>query len=93
MEDRSFGIVSEGPTDQIVLEHIIWGTTGDKDLPITRLQPKEDEPGNWDKVLKYCASEDFKEAFAYLDFLIIQIETDIFSGENIAKDLQINEVV
>ena len=58
-----FGIISEGPTDQLVLENILFGFFEDKNLPVTPLQPKPGESGNWDKVFKYCASKDL-EGFA-----------------------------
>ena len=50
--DKTFGIISEGITDQVVLENILYGWTGNKNLSITRLQPKNNESGNWDKVFK-----------------------------------------
>lgn len=59
-ESKIFGIISEGPTDQIVIENILYGWTADNDLLVTPLQPKEGESGNWDKVFKYCKSVDFK---------------------------------
>lgn len=74
-----FGIISEGPTDQIVLESILFGYFEDKGLPVTMLQPKPGDAGNWDKVFKYCASNDFREALtsAYsVDYLIVHIESD-----------------
>lgn len=80
--DKTFGIISEGITDQVVLEHILWAFTGNKDLSITALQPKPNEMGNWDKVFNYCKSDDFKGAFGFCDFVIIQIDTDFMhSGE------------
>lgn len=82
MMDKIFGIVSEGVTDFAVLENILFGITGNKDLEINPLQPKPSEAGNWDKVFKYCQSSDFKAAFAYCDFVIIQIDTDFMhTGE------------
>lgn len=45
-ESKIFGIISEGPTDQIVIENILYGWTADNDLLVTPLQPKEGESGN-----------------------------------------------
>jgi len=66
--EKTFAIISEGVTDQVVLEHILWGWTGDKNLAITRLQPQKNEAGGWDKVFKYCKSDDFQKTS--FDFLI-----------------------
>ena len=98
--DKEFSIVSEGVTDQVVLENILFGWTGNKDLVINRLQPKENEPGNWDKVFKYCQSAEFKGAFAFNDFMIIQIDTDFMARGEVSeeflidvKDLTIDEKI
>ena len=82
----SFGLVTEGPSDQVVIENILFGIFKEPDMPITRLQPAPDEPGNWDKVFKYCRSEEFKSAMGFNDFLIVQVDTDILtSGEILRK--------
>ena len=81
-----FGIISEGPTDQLVLEHILFGFFEDKDLPITPLQPKAGESGNWDKVFNYRKSDDFKEALTSVygvDSIIIQIDTDFMRRQEV----------
>ena len=77
--------MTEGPTDQVVIENILFGIFKDPDLPVTRLQPKEDEPGNWDKVFKYCRSDEFKSALGFNDFLIVQIDTDVLRGGEIPE--------
>ncbi len=88
--DKTFGIISEGVTDQVVLENILYGLTNDKNLLINRLQPKENEPGNWDKVFKYCQSADFKGAFAFCDIIIIQIDTDFMLRGEVPPEFKIN---
>ncbi len=88
--DKEFSIVSEGVTDQVVLENILFGWTGNKDLVINRLQPKDDESGNWDKVFKYCRSEEFKGAFAFNDFMIIQIDTDFMARGEVSEEFLID---
>jgi hypothetical protein len=73
-----FGFITEGPTDRIVLENILIGYF-DEDISryFTPLQPKQkDEIGGWTKVLSYCQSTDFLEAFDSIDFMVIQIDTD-----------------
>ena len=83
-----FGVISEGPTDQIVLENILYGYCNDKNLLVKPLQPKPGESGNWDKVFRYCASTDFKEALtsAYsVDFLIVHLETDFMRRQEVPE--------
>ncbi len=85
------GIIGEGPTDHVVLESIITGYTGNKNISFTPLQPKEGEPGNWDRVLNYCGSSDFKSAFTNPDLIVVvQIDTDVFGTENVPKDKAIS---
>jgi len=90
MNEKIFGIISEGVTDQVVLENIIYGWTGNKNLSITRLQPKENISGNWDKVFKYCKSNDFKGAFSFCDFIIIQIDTDFMHRGEVSIEFKLN---
>lgn len=82
----SIGIISEGVTDQIILEAILSTYLGNKDLPITRLQPKENEAGNWHKVFEYCKSDDFKAAFSVLDWVIIQVDTDFMRRKEVPEE-------
>ena len=97
----SFGLISEGPTDQIVIESILFGVFNNPDLPITALQPKPHEPGNWVRVFDYCGSNEFKSALAFNDFLIIQIDTDIMIREkmpdkykiDLSSDLSVEETI
>ena len=88
--EKTLGIISEGVTDQVVLENILYGWTGDKNLSITRLQPKENAPGNWDKVFKYCQSNDFKSAFSFCDIIIVQIDTDFMQRGEVSSEYRIN---
>ncbi len=84
-----FGIISEGTTDQIVLENILFGFFEDKNLPVDPLQPKPGEAGNWDKVFKYCASEDFREALTSeyrMDYLIVQIDVDFMRRQDVPDE-------
>lgn len=74
-----FGIIGEGITDQVVIEHILEGYYNDINLEITRLQPAGKESGNWDKVGKYISSTDFQGAFFDVDAVIIQIDSDVFA--------------
>lgn len=81
----SFALVTEGLTDQIVIENILIGFFNDPDISVNPLQPLRDEtdrnrtisPGNWHQVLEYCASERFRGAFQFNDYVIVQIDTDV----------------
>ena len=67
----TFALVTEGLTDQIILEQILFGFFDDPDIVINPLQPLRDEtdsnrvvtPGNWHQVLEYCASTEFRGCF------------------------------
>jgi hypothetical protein len=88
----SFGIVSEGPTDQIIIQNILVGFFGDYDITSTIrfLQPLRDatdedsvrEKGGWFKVFEYCKSQYIIDAFEQNDFIIIQIDTDVCEEVN-----------
>ncbi len=81
----TFALVTEGLTDQIVIENILFGFFDDPNIDITSLQPLRDEtdrnraanPGNWHKVLEYCSSEEFRGAFQFNRYIIVQIDTDV----------------
>lgn len=88
--EKTFGLITEGVTDQIVIKNILIGWTGNKNLFVGILQPKENEPGNWDKVFKYCQSNDFKGAFGFYDFVIIQIDTDFMTSDGVNENIRIN---
>ena len=95
-----FGLITEGITDQIVIEYILAGFYNSADIQVDALQPLRDEtdenlaqnPGNWHKVFEYCAAKEFEEALQENGeeyFLIIQIDTDIFDGESVGEKYQI----
>lgn len=81
-----FGLVAEGPSDHAVLENILIGLFED-DISdeIAPLQPirdatNEDEIkkfGGWYKVFEYCRSKDFRDAFQSIQYLVVQIDTDV----------------
>jgi ribosomal protein S17E len=72
-----FGLISEGITDNIVLENILIGYFNE-DISgyINHLQPPPTASGGWSRVLKYCGSQDFKNDFTDNDFMVIQVDTD-----------------
>ncbi|WP_377477236.1 MAG: phage tail protein [Microcoleus anatoxicus] len=80
----SFGLITEGLSDQIVIENILEGYFKNPDLDIRPLQPERDKDdenkftgyGSWSQVFAYCRSRDFQESFQFNDYIIIQIDTD-----------------
>lgn len=83
------GLIGEGVTDQITIENILCGYFQDKNLTVNYLQPKPDESGNWDKVFKYCNTNEFKQALPFNDILIIQVDTDFLRTGDVPDDLKI----
>ena len=86
----SFGIISEGNTDQIILRQILTTWTKNPYLRVNQLQPKPDESGGWSQVFKYCQSSEFKDALIQNDLIIIQIDTDFMSGDSVGKEYKID---
>ena len=80
----SFRLITEGLTEQIVIENILAGYFKNPDLYIRPLQPERDKKdenkfkgyGSWSQVFTYCRLKDFQEAFQFNDYIIIQIDTD-----------------
>jgi hypothetical protein len=94
----NIGIISEGITDQIVIEYILVGLLQDDDLSIDPLQPTRDatdedlatSAGNWDKVFEYCESSRFEYAVLNTDFVIVQIDADIFKTKEISEKYRLH---
>lgn len=80
----TFGLITEGVTDQAILKNILLGYFNDPDLTVRELQPTFDATdasqmsafGGWYNVFLYCQSDYLRGAFDQNDFLIIQIDTD-----------------
>lgn len=61
----TFGLITEGITDQEVITNILFGYYDNPDLDITELQPLKDETdskksanfGGWGNLLEYCKSK------------------------------------
>lgn len=92
-----FGLVTEGITDQIVLENILYGFFKNRDIPIDPLSPLRDKTdenrastaSNWHEVFEYCKSSKFKEAVLIKDYVIVQVDTDVFMGDSVGKAYQV----
>jgi hypothetical protein len=76
----NFALITEGVSDRPLLLTIISCFFSkyypDIDPNINFLQPKNNDPGGWTLVLNYCSSKEFEDAFAFNDFIVIQIDTD-----------------
>ena len=82
----SFGLVTEGRTDQAVIRAILAGYFGDDNIRVTSLNPGDkNKLGGWGQVFQYCNSPDFQEAFESKDYVIIHIDTDISPQYKIAQ--------
>ncbi len=88
----SFGLVTEGITDQIVIEYILAGYFNNPNILVNPLQPERDKDnenksgyGGWTLVFQYCKSVDFQQAFQFNDYIIIQIDTDVSEEYGVPK--------
>ncbi len=95
-----FGSVSEGITDQIVLQNILSGYFNTADIVVDALQPTRDatdnnkmaNAGNWHKVMEYCRSQYFREALTTNGedyYLIIQLDTDVFKTGSVGEPYKV----
>ncbi len=81
----TFSLITEGITDQIVIENILCGIFNSPDLIIFPWQPTRDETdknratshSDWFYVLDFCQSKIFQDGLPYYDYVIIQIDTDV----------------
>ena len=105
----SFGLITEGITDQVVIENILYGFFNDKDIPVNPLSPLRDatdenkaaSASNWIEVFEYCKSSRFKSELFINDYLIIQIDTDALQGDSVpekykislSNDLSVEEII
>ncbi|MCU0288906.1 MAG: phage tail protein [Acidobacteria bacterium] len=81
----SFRLITEGITDQFTLKNILSIFYDDPNIDVEPLQPLCDETdrytqknyGGWAMVFEYLKSKKFKDAIAFTDYFIIQIDTDV----------------
>ncbi len=89
------GVIAEGVTDHRILKDILIGYFDDEDaFEYRHLQPvldatdesNESKHGSWTHVIKYCEShEKLKNNLLDLDFLLIQIDSDVCEKLNIDR--------
>lgn len=87
------GLISEGITDHIVIRHVISGYLNNDDILVSELQPTKDEnnnysSGNWDQVLKYCKSNDFRDGLIANPSLhiVIHLDSDVFRSQEVSEE-------
>ncbi len=100
-----FALITEGISENKIIEHIIYKYFKGYDPEINQIQPpkymnKQSGIGGFQEVLKYCnESEKIKSALVENEYLIIQIDTDkapehplnvdFLNSDNIKKEPQI----
>jgi len=80
----TFGLIAEGATDQQVIQAILDGVFDPEEIDTRPFLPIADQTfqhqvqnfSNWQLVLEYCASPKFEEAFPFVDYVVVQIDTD-----------------
>ncbi len=101
-----FGLITEGITDQIVLENILCGFYKDYeelDQEIRPLEPPRDETDmkqgysefgtGWSAIFNYLPEKRFRDDVLNNDFVIIQIDTDIAEGFDCSKSQPITVII
>src|SRR5256885_16999826 len=80
----TIGLITEGVTDQKVIQAILDGFFDPEDVEIRPFLPIYDSTSqhqvesysNWQLVLDYCSSQRFREALPFVDYLVVQIDSD-----------------
>ena len=101
-----FGLITEGVTDQIVIENILCGfykDYDDLDEEIYPLEPPRDETDmkqeysefgtGWSAIFNYLSESRFKDDVLNSEYVIIQIDTDIAEDFNCSKNQSIREII
>lgn len=81
----TFGLITEGVTDRMVLENILRGYFSDEEEEpaFNPVQPPPPSPGTphppggWTLVFQSLRRGDHRGALSYCDYLVIQIDTDV----------------
>ena len=97
---RGFGLISEGPTDQIVLRNIFGGLFNNKKIPSQNLLPEWDNEdadslkaslrSNNNAVFDFCKTARFRGFLENSDdFVVIQIDTDALKATEIKREYRV----
>ena len=79
----TFAVIAEGPSDFVILRHILAAYFADPDIVVNQLQPAVDDTtrqsssGGWYEVFRYIGSGKFIGSFEHAGFVIVQIDTDV----------------
>jgi hypothetical protein len=81
----TFGIIAEGHTDQLVIEHVLLGFFADQDIEpeVNYLQPPRNidsgdtPPAGWTLVFQHLEAGGHRKALQANDYLIVHIDTDV----------------
>jgi hypothetical protein len=80
--DTTFGLITEGPTDQVILRYLLAKFFSNPNIDTRPVQPNTDSTdtlahlGGWGRALAYCKSAGMIIALQAYDFMIIQVDTD-----------------
>jgi hypothetical protein len=101
-----FGLVTEGITDQIVIENILCGfykDYDDLDEEIFALEPPRDETDNkqaysefgtgWSAIFNYLGESRFRDDVLNSEYIIIQIDTDIAEEMSCSQSQSVEEII
>jgi len=101
-----FGLVTEGITDQIVIENILCGfykDYDDLDEEIFALEPPRDETDmkqaysefgtGWSAIFNYLSESRFRDDVLNSEYIIIQIDTDIAEEMECSKTQTVKEII
>jgi hypothetical protein len=86
---KTFALITEGITDQVVLSAILTGYYSDE-VELRLAQPLRDSTdktrqgtfAGWENVLQYCTTQLFEQLFSVNEFVILQIDTDVCGHPN-----------
>jgi hypothetical protein len=93
----TFALITEGITDQIVLETLLMAQFGSQ-IDVNPIQPLRDATdahrqanfAGWEKVIEACTAERFDEILSVNDFIVVQIDTDQCEHKNFGIALSVN---
>jgi hypothetical protein len=76
----SFGVISEGPTDFVVLKNLLEGFFRGYEggTIVNAIQPKAStDPGGWTLVMRALREQEVRKALQFNDWVVVQIDTDV----------------
>jgi len=101
-----FGLITEGITDQIVIENILCGfykDYDDLDEVILPLEPPRDETDSkqahsdfgtgWSAIFNYLSEKRFRDDVLNSEYVIIQIDTDIAEEIRCSRTESVEDII